>query len=86
MKTIEYNLEKRQKLIEERGIDLLEIVYIIESENYIEILENPTRPNQKLFILNLNGYVCCVPFVEEEEKIFLKAARYDRRYHKQFNS
>lgn len=86
MKTVAYNPEKRKKLIEERGIDLLEIVYIIESENYIEILENPTRENQKLFILNLNGYICCVPFVEDEEKIFLKTARYDRRYNKQFNS
>lgn len=86
MKTIEFNPEKRKKLIEERGIDLVEIVYIIESGNYLEILEHPTRDHQKLFIINLNGYICCVPFVEDDEKIFLKTARYDRRYHKQFTS
>ena len=86
MKIIKYDEEKRKKLIEERGIDLLEIVYMIESKNYLDILQNPTRPYQKLFMLKLNGYICCVPFVEDDTKIFLKTARYDRKYNKYFNS
>ena len=64
MKTIAYNAEKRKLLIKERGIDLLEIIYIIETKNYIGILEHSTR---------------------KHEKIFLKTARYDRKYNKQFN-
>ena len=85
MKTIAYNPEKRKLLIKERRIDLLEIIYITETKNYIGILEHPTRKHQKIFIIQLNGYICCVPFVEDDEKIFLKTARYDRKYNKQFN-
>ena len=51
MKTIAYNPEKRKLLIKERGIDLLEIIYIIETKNYIGILEHPTRKHQKLELM-----------------------------------
>lgn len=34
---------------------------------------NPVKyPNQKIFILRINDYVYYVPFIEDEEKIFLK--------------
>ncbi len=39
-------------------------------------------PNQKLFILSIRQYTYYVPFVEDEEKLFLKNIIPSRKYHK----
>jgi hypothetical protein len=41
-------------------------------------------PNQKLFIISLNGYVYYVPFVENEEEVFLKNIIPSRKYKKAY--
>jgi hypothetical protein len=36
---------------------------------------NPDKyPHQKMFILEIEGYAYVVPFVEDNEKVFLKTA------------
>ena len=86
MKLIRYNDEKRKKLIIERGIDLLEIVYLIEDKKYTTIINHPKKENQRIFIIKLNNYICCVPFVETDDEIFLKTAYYSRKMNTIFNS
>ena len=55
----------------------------IISGNYIDILENPGRSGQQIFLLRIAGYTWVVPFViEEDETIFLKTAYPSRRFHK----
>jgi hypothetical protein len=41
-------------------------------------------PNQKLFILTIRDYTYYVPFVEDEQKVFLKNIIPSRKYHKQY--
>ena len=58
-----------------RGISFEEIVFHIENGDVLDLLEHPRRdryPNQKLFVVNVDGYVYLVPFVEDEQEVFLK--------------
>jgi len=43
-------------------------------------------PNQRLFILSIQNYTYYVPFVEDEEKVFLKNIIPSRKYHKIYRS
>ena len=85
MKYLNWNLEKNEILKKKRGISFDEIAYFIESGQVIGIENNPRRPNQKMYILNIDNYAVIVPFVETEKEIFLKTAFPSRKYTKHFN-
>lgn len=55
-----------------------------------EILERKSHPNkekypnQRIFILEIDGYICYVPFVENETEIFLKTIIPNRKMNKEY--
>ncbi len=70
-----WNHEKNADLVKERGISFEEIVFHIENGDVLDLLEHPNRdryPNQRVFIVNVEGYAYLVPFVEDEHEVFLK--------------
>jgi len=79
-----WSSEKNELLKQVREISFEEIVYLIESDRIIGIEQHPGRPNQKLYILEINHYAYIVPFVETEETIFLKTAFPSRKYTKRY--
>lgn len=75
MKYFSWSVEKNASLIQERGISFEEIVFHIENGDVLDLLEHPKRdryPNQRLFVVNVDGYAYLVPFVEDEHEVFLK--------------
>jgi len=76
MKYIEWNEEKNKKLKNERGIGFEDVEILIEEKkNILDIIEHPNKkryPNQNILIVNIDNYAYLVPYVEDEEKIFLK--------------
>jgi uncharacterized DUF497 family protein len=67
--------EKNEILLRERGIGFEEITELIAEGHLLRVLEHPNRqrhPNQKMFEVDVQGYVHLVPFVESEQGIFLK--------------
>ena len=46
---------------------------------------NPGYPNQKIYILDIDGYAVVVPFIETDEEIFLKTAFPSRKHTKQYD-
>ena len=82
VKYLNWDKDKNEILKKERGISFEEIAYLIESGNIITIEENPSRPNQKIYVLEIDGYIVIVPFVENESEIFLKTAFPIRKYTK----
>ncbi len=82
MKIICYNNEKREILLKERWIDLYIIADMINNWNILDDLPHPKRKNQKIFIINYDWYPCEVPYVETDNKIFLKTAFFDRKLKK----
>ena len=84
MKYVNWSHEKNELLKAERGISFEEIVLLIESGHILGIEENPARTNQKIYILEIENYAFVVPFVENQNEIFLKTAFPSRKYTKRF--
>jgi len=78
-----WDKKKNKKLIKERGISFYEISQIIQKEEFIEILENPSRKNQFIFIVDIRNYIYSVPFIfDEDDNIVLKTAYPSRKFNK----
>ncbi len=77
--------KKNLKLQLERKISFEQIAQIILRKEYIDILKNPSRPNQKLFIIKFNQYIWVVPFlIDKENNIVLKTAYPSRKLQKRY--
>jgi hypothetical protein len=71
----DFSLEKNLKLKEERGISFEEIISLIHNGNLLDVIEHPNKEKygyQKIYVVNVGGYVYLVPFVKEGNKFFLK--------------
>ena len=84
MKYLNWSYEKNEILKAKRGISFEEISYLIESGHILGIEENPGRPNQKIYIVEIESYAVIVPFVERDNEIFLKTAFPSRKYTKRY--
>ncbi len=87
MKYFDWDEEKNQILKQEREISFEDIVIAIEDGQILDIVKHPNEKrysNQKIFIINFNDYAYLVPFIEEEEKIFLKTIIPSRRATKKY--
>ena len=52
---------------------------------YIDILENKSRDNQLVFVIEFNGYIYAVLFIiDEKDNIFLKTAYPSRKLYKKY--
>jgi uncharacterized DUF497 family protein len=75
MKRFNWNSDKNQKLIQERGISFEDVVYyLLQGEVLGDLVHpNPEKyPGQRVFVLNIDEYIHLVPYVESEDEIFLK--------------
>jgi len=84
MKYFNWNSEKNKKLIKERGVSFEICLVKIESKDVLDILNNINYPNQKIFVLEIEGYVYLVPFIENEDEIFLKTIIPSRKFTKKY--
>ena len=75
MKLFDWNDDKNEWLRQERGITFEDIVYHLTHGGLLDILEHPNQeqyPGQQIFIIEVEGYACMIPFVEDDEVIFMK--------------
>ncbi len=75
MKYFEWDEEKNKKLKKIRDVSFEDIVLSISNNKVLDVIIHPNKqkyPNQKLFIVEIINYAYVVPFVEDEEKYFLK--------------
>ena len=54
------------------GIGLSECAVAIEEGRILDDIQSPSRPNQRMFILEIEGYAFVVPYVFDEHSVFLK--------------
>ncbi len=78
---IRWDEEKNNWLKNEsgRGACFEDVVEAINDGRLIEIAPHKTRSNQRLMIVLINDYIYCVPFVEDENGVFLKTLFPDRK-------
>ncbi|MCD6184782.1 MAG: toxin [Deltaproteobacteria bacterium] len=82
---IVWDNEKNQKLQIERDISFDQISEIILKKEYLDILDNPSRPNQQIFVVKLNDYIYSVPFIIDDQlNIILKTAYPSRKLNKKY--
>lgn len=75
MKYFDWDENKNILLKETRNISFEEVVLSIANNKLLEIVEHPDKqkyPNQKMSIVEIREYACIVPFVEDNDKYFLK--------------
>ena len=78
-----WDREKNKKLIAERGLSLEFFASLILGKKYKAVLKNPSRKEQKVFIIPYDDYTYVVPFViDKEQNIILKTAFPSRKFHK----
>ena len=87
MKYFAWDDAKNAKLRKERGIGFEDGVFHIKRDDLLDILEhpNPSRyPGQRIFVVRREDYVYLVPFVEDEQTVFLKTIIPSRKATKQY--
>ncbi len=87
MKTYTWNPEKNELLKQDRDISFEEIVLNIQLGNELDIYDHPNQeryPKQKISVIAVEGYAYLVPFVENNDEIFLKTIIPSRKATKQY--
>lgn len=75
MKYFDWDENKNNFLKETREISFEEVVFAISNEKMLDVLDYPNQdkyPNQKMFVVEIRDYAYVIPFVEDDEKYFLK--------------
>ena len=88
-KIFNWNPDKNQFLIRERGISFERIVFEIGSGNELAVLEHPNQekyPGQRLSMVQVDDYVYAVPFIETDTEIFLKTIIPSRKATRHYRS
>ena len=70
-----WDLQKNEKLKNERGISFEQVVMHIENGDVLDLVAHPNQkkyPGQLIIVVEINEYAYLVPFVESSEGKFLK--------------
>ena len=87
MQKFKWNTEKNEKLAKERGITFEEVVQNIEAGAKVIETDHPNKqkyPNQKILIVEIGGYAYLIPFVKDENSLFLKTIIPSRKATKKY--
>ena len=87
MKYFDWDDAKNVRLRTARGIGFEDIVFHIERGDLLDILEHPNPDRyagQRIFVVRREGYVYLVPFVEDEQTVFLKTIIPSRKATRQY--
>lgn len=87
MKYFDWNEKKNEELRMQRKVTFEDVLVAIEEDGLLEVLEHSNQkkyPGQRFLVVWLNEYVHLVPFVEDDEKIFLKTIIPSRKMNKKY--
>lgn len=87
MKQINWNAEKNQQLMSERGVSFEDILFALQTGGLLDDGPHPNAdkyPHQRLFVVRVDDYAWLVPYVENEREFFLKTIIPSRKATKKF--
>jgi len=87
VKVLLWDVSKNERLKQERGITFEEVATKIEGGGALAVIDHPApqkHPGQRIFMVEIRGYVYLVPFVEAEDHLFLKTVIPSRKATKQY--
>lgn len=62
----DWNLQKNQQLVEQRGLSFERVVSAIEQGGLVEVLDHPNQQQYRgrmIYVVEIDGYLHLVPFV-----------------------
>ena len=89
-KSLMYSYEKNELLKKERGIGFEDVILSLENGDLLDDISLPNKEkysNQNIFIIfiRIKDYVYLVPYVETEDKIFLKTIIPSKKMNKKYS-
>ncbi len=87
MKLFSWSNEKNEWLREHRGVSFEAVLFHIMEGDLLDVIEHPNQSryaHQKIFIVNIDSYIDMVPFVENDDEIFLKTIIPSRKMTKKY--
>ncbi len=75
----EYSIEMNNWLKINRGISFETVVTYVMENKIIDIIHNPTRKNQFMYVFKYENLIHVCPFVNNANGIFLKTIFPDRK-------
>lgn len=87
MKYFDWDEVKNALLKKERGISFEEIKVAVESGKVLDTFDHPNQaryPNQKIMVVEIEDYAYLVPYIRNEEKVFLKTIIPSRKATKKY--
>ena len=78
MKEIRWNLLKSERLKHARGASFEEVL----QARLIAIKKHPKKEHQNIMLFEYKGYIWVIPYVEDDQQIFLKTLYPSRVYTK----
>jgi uncharacterized DUF497 family protein len=85
---LEWNPEKNETLKKERGLSFEDVETAIETGDYIGDFPHPNQdryPNQRILIVEIDGYTCAVPYIRNGDTRFLKTIFRSRKLKRLFS-
>lgn len=89
MKPIRWNADKSLSLQSERGVSFEEVLSAISQGGLLRVMDHPNRAkygHQKMLVVRIRDYAYLVPYVENEQEIFLKSIMPSRKATRDFLS
>lgn len=76
---------KDEELRQHRGVSFETIEAFFLAGEYEEIIRHPSRENQQILVIKIDGYTWAVPFVRGSDgTMFLKTAYPSRKLHRTY--
>lgn len=87
MKYFDWDEEKNAKLKLEREVSFEDVVTAVDEGRVLDDFSHPQKkryPNQRMMVIMIADYVYLVPYVEDEERVFLKTVIPSRKATKKY--
>lgn len=79
----DFNNEKNKLLFNERGVTFQHVIDSISEKGVLLDFQHPNTekyPKQRIFVVGIFGYTYCVPYVENDDVIFMKTIFPSRKF------
>ena len=86
---VRFDEEKAQRVLKEHGVNMEDVRLEIIAKRFDvqDVLNQEGHPGQKMFIVLVNGYAHCAPYVVEQDgTIFLKTAFKSRVFQRRYEN
>jgi uncharacterized DUF497 family protein len=86
---VRFDEKKAQRVLKEHGVNMEDVRLEILAKRFDvqDVLNQEGHPGQKMFVVLVNGYAHCAPYVVEQDgTIFLKTAFKSRVFQRRYEN